>query len=928
MARAASKTDRPLKKMKTRHDKPGKRAASSDDGDSQVEEVSATFAAGQQRPHSPLHSLATLDGGIEDDDDFVQALMGKQNAKASAQVGKALKIPQIKKAPGQGSFQSMGIQPNLLKTILMRGFHTPTPIQRAALPSILATPPRDLVGMARTGSGKTLAYMIPLIQRLGGQHSQKFGARALVMVPTRELALQVLKVGKDLSRGLKEGDSETLRWGLIIGGDGLEEQFGLMASNPDVIIATPGRLLHLIVEMDLDMSSVAYAVFDEADRLFEMGFATQLHEILHRLPPSRQTLLFSATLPTSLVEFARAGLQNPKLVRLDADTKISSDLQMAMLSVKPTEKEAALLLLLRDVIGVPQSLNRQNVTDMSTRPKDKTANKKRKFETGKGKVELAPHQTLVFVATKHHVEYISMLLLEAGYAVASIYGSMDQEARRGQLNNFRAGRSNVLVVTDLAARGIDIPILENVVNYDFPAGARNFIHRVGRTARAGRPGWAYSLVTTTELPFLLDLELFLGRPIAACPLKQTSAERIDYSSQLVLGTLPRDRLDQEVEHLASVLLGPSVTLQTLKNVARKGQRMYEKSQPKASAASHRRAKDMSQLGDGLAGAAKEAASMHPVFRVSDAGSAQADEAASRSSLLAALTSFRPAETVFEIGSRGKTPAAQLMRQRRQTLGKSLARRAEQDAQAGALEEEEDDAIDVEDSAPTQPAADEAMIEDVFETAPEKGKSAYADPSFYMGYTQAGAADERGYSMREEPGNFAAQARGVTFDIVDDEANPMAPQRASMLRWDRKNRKFVKGDGTGSDNQKLVKTESGVRLPASFKAGHYDDWRRKQKTSLPRVGDQELPSRNMGGAMRYRHKAGPAKEDSSANDNARPYKGKKRFDVKSDTKTKSSGNRRAGHQNAGKLKTPDQIRKERVQKENRKRRSTQPSKKKR
>ena len=191
--------------------------------------------------------------------------------------------------------------------------------------------------MARTGSGKTAAFVIPMIEKLKA-HSARVGARALILSPSRELALQTLKVVKEFGRGTD------LKCVLLVGGDSLEEQFGFMAANPDIIIATPGRFLHLKVEMSLDLSSIKYVVFDEADRLFEMGFAAQLTEILHALPSSRQTLLFSATLPKSLVEFARAGLQEPSLVRLDAESKVSPDLESAFFSVKSAEKEGALLI--------------------------------------------------------------------------------------------------------------------------------------------------------------------------------------------------------------------------------------------------------------------------------------------------------------------------------------------------------------------------------------------------------------------------------------------------------------------------------------------------------------------------------------------------------------------------------------------------------
>ena len=432
------------------------------------------------------------------------------------------------------------------------------------------------------------------------------------------------------------------------------------------IIATPGRLLHLIVEMNLDLKSVQYVVFDEADRLFEMGFETALTEIVHKLPPSRQTLLFSATLPKSLVEFAKAGLQNPKLVRLDAESKISSDLKMAFFSVKQAEKDACLLLLLRDVIGVPFGSPKSKDDESSTDKKGKGKGKLRHSE-----VVTAPHQTLVFAATKHHVEYLTNLLTTAGYAVSHIYGSLDQTARTQQMDQFRRGYTSVLVVTDVAARGIDIPVLENVVNYDFPQGARVFVHRVGRTARAGRQGWAWSFVTNTELPYLLDLQLFLGRPIKS---DLTQGGDQVYTESLVLGPFDRDRVDEEVEYVKK-LDEENHNLPTLREVMRKGHGMYERSKGKASQASYKRTKEMIKEGKGIVGSAS---GIHPVFfRSKDATAAvkklEAEE--KRKALLLAVNSFKPSETVLEIGARGNTETASLMKQRRKALSKAVERAA-------------------------------------------------------------------------------------------------------------------------------------------------------------------------------------------------------------------------------------------------------------
>ncbi len=476
----------------------------------------------------------------------------------------------------------------------------------------------------------------------------------------------------------------------------------------DSIIATPGRLLHLIVEMNLDLKSVQYVVFDEADRLFEMGFETALTEILHRLPPSRQTVLFSATLPKSLVEFAKAGLENPNLLRLDADGKISTDLRMAFFSVKQAEKDACLLLLLRDVIGVPLG---PNVRDATTEGQDKK---------GKGKAKLkyheqvtAPHQTLIFAATKHHVEYLTNMLSTAGYAVSHIYGALDQTARSQQMDLFRRGHTNVLVVTDVAARGIDIPVLENVVNYDFPHGARVFVHRVGRTARAGRQGWAWSFVTNTELPYLLDLQLFLGRPIKS---EIPHAGDQVYTESLVLGPFDRDRLDEEAEYVRK-LDEENHNLDTLREVMKKGHGMYERSKGKASQASYNRAKVMIKEGNkwGLVGATS---TPHPIFlrgvKTKNGGDDEdiekkLQEEKRRKELLKAVSLFKPSEIVIEIGARGNAETAALMKQRRQALSKAAQRiQIASTSKAAALEEEEEEAKQVMQEEEVE-MADEAEI---------------------------------------------------------------------------------------------------------------------------------------------------------------------------------------------------------------------------
>lgn len=347
--------------------------------------------------------------------------------------------------------------------------------------------------------------------------------------------------------------------------------------------------------MSLVLNTVEYIVFDEADRysslrdwfvdrrLFEMGFETQLTEILHKLPQARQTLLFSATLPATLVEFAKAGLQDPLLIRLDVESKISEDLETAFFIIKPVEKEAGLLYLLQEVIKVPI------VTDIAETQAVATG-KKRKRSESKG-TGITPQSTLIFVSTKHQAEFISTLLRRANYAVSHVYGSLDQVARRENVDSFRSGTTSILVVTDVAARGIDIPILSNVINYDFPAEPKIFVHRVGRTARAGQRGWAYSLVSGHDAPYLCELIDFLGRPVVwnGAQLKG----EINYSRELAVGCIPRGALERTMEWVENVVRESS-ELSALKSVAVKGAKLYLKTRGTQSGEMVKKAKALMQ----------------------------------------------------------------------------------------------------------------------------------------------------------------------------------------------------------------------------------------------------------------------------------------------------------------------------------------------
>ncbi|KAK2763318.1 ATP-dependent RNA helicase dbp10 [Arachnomyces sp. PD_36] len=902
-----------------------------------------TKAARKQKLQPQQQNLDMLDSDQDDadsndDETFIAAHQASVNRKASNVKGRS-----VKKG---GGFQAMGLSANLLKAIARKGFSVPTPIQRKTIPLVLDD--IDVVGMARTGSGKTAAFVIPMIEKLRS-HSSKFGARGLILSPSRELALQTLKVVKELGRGTD------LKAVLLVGGDSLEEQFGLMAGNPDIVIATPGRFLHLKVEMDLDLSSIRYVVFDEADRLFEMGFAAQLTEILHGLPPSRQTLLFSATLPKSLVEFARAGLQDPTLIRLDAESKISPDLQNAFFTVKSSEKEGALLHILNDVIQIPTGLTEaaQRARNEEHNPTSSSKKRKRSENNINAKESPTPHSTIIFTATKHHVDYITTILRDSGFATSYAYGSLDQTARKLEVQNFRTGMTNILVVTDVAARGIDIPILANVVNYDFPSQPKIFVHRVGRTARAGQKGWSYSLIRDSDVPYLLDLQLFLGRRLIVG--RGEGEGEVDYTQDVVVGGFVRDDLARGCESVDR-LLGESVDLRGQRDVAGKGEKLYLRTRNAASSESAKRAKDVVGSDEWMG--------LHPLFGDKEKGQGMEAE---REKMLARVAGYKPQETIFEVGGRrtgkkGNEEAIDMMRKIRSTYEWKKTRKQQKKEQGGdeaaprQKQQDEDSASDFSededvDMAENMSLASDSELEVTFShptPKPTTSKpSTFQNPEYFMSYhpTQSSLTEDRAYGVHSGStsnptsapnSDFVSASRTATMDLNNDEStNASFGQARTIMRWDKRQRKYVsrQNDEDGSKGGRLVKGESGAKIAASFRSGRFDAWRKgKRIGGLPRVGEVVGDSNNgdEGGAgasgKRYRHKkeTAPKQADKFRAD----YEVKKRKVEAAKEKAREMGMSARGGRGGGKgeIRNVDDIRKARMEKEKRMEKNARPSKK--
>ena len=358
-------------------------------------------------------------------------------------------------------FDSLGLAPALVEAAARSGFSTPTPIQAAAIPAILQG--RDLRGSAQTGSGKTAAFSLPLLQRLTEQREGPRRVRALVLVPTRELAGQVGDTMHDLAQHLPE----RLKIVTAFGGVSINPQMMSLRGGADIVVATPGRLLDLVEHNALRLDAVAMLVLDEADRLFDLGFAEELGRILELLPKRRQNLFFSATFPPAIQALADGMLRDPAIVDVQGEPGTAPDIVQRVIEVDASRRTQLLRHLLEQ---------HENEWD----------------------------RVLVFVATQHAAQTVAEKLYRNGIYAVPFHGDIAQGTRSNILSQFKQSRWDVVIATDLAARGIDIAQLPVVVNYDLPRSPTDYIHRIGRTGRAGERGLAISFVSAaTEAHFRL-----------------------------------------------------------------------------------------------------------------------------------------------------------------------------------------------------------------------------------------------------------------------------------------------------------------------------------------------------------------------------------------------------------------------------------------
>jgi len=370
------------------------------------------------------------------------------------------------------SFELLGLKPELLRAVADKGYTTPSPIQSQAIPAVLSG--RDLIAGAQTGTGKTAAFVLPILQRLTSAQHNGRAPRALVLTPTRELAAQVAQSARDYGKHLH------VRTAVVFGGVSINPQIDTLRAGCDLLIATPGRLLDLAEQGVLDLRAVQYFVLDEADRMLDMGFIHAIRRILKLLPAQRQNLMFSATYSEEIRELAQRFLRNPATVEVAPRNATADRVDQTVYRVSKDHKRHLLAHLI---------------------------------DNGNW------HQVLVFTRTKHGANRLAQQLEGSGIRSAAIHGNKSQGARVRALADFKENRVTALVATEVAARGLDIKELPHVVNYELPNVPEDYVHRIGRTARAGGAGSAVSLVAPDEAPLLRDIERLLRRslPIAQLP---------------------------------------------------------------------------------------------------------------------------------------------------------------------------------------------------------------------------------------------------------------------------------------------------------------------------------------------------------------------------------------------------------------------------
>ena len=686
---------------------------------------------------------------------------------------------QNKKTKKAKGFKVFHLTEEIYQGIKNIGYKNPTPIQKKIIPEIMSG--FNIIAHSRTGSGKTAAFLLPMLAKLK-KHSQIVGTRCLILSPVRDLAYQTGMFCRKL------GKFTDLRFALIAGGKGFDDQFERLAQNPDIIIATPGRVLHHIEEGSLQLKKIEIIIIDEADKMMELSMGDQIRKIIQNCPPQKQIILLSATIQDQLATFLKSGIiKEYKILSINEENKIPEKLKIHLIYTRRQDKLYTLISLLKtpSIINIEKQL------------------------------------TIIFVMTKYHCDYLQEILKYWEISSLVIYGSMEQDLRNTTLEDFKKGRKKILIVTDVAARGIDIPLLDNVINFDFPDNHKLFIHRVGRTARAGKSGRVFNLINSDELPYFFDIKYYLGKKfvLSSDDEEAKKEDTVDNYNTISFGSIPEQVIlnmkNDKRDYLFNTGLDIEELYKSMQRAEKKGLTFKQKPSRYGIAEAKKLINEFN-------------IKIHPFY-----AKKYGDE--EKQQFLNDLKNYKPKELYFEKVNES-TVDEKILKEFKSKVD-TFHKKKEYEKELEKKKEEQEEQKHIEDDKIYEEEQKEIeennkKIEELKLLGKKIKRSKIRNFKNLSQYISNQKEENNEISKNLWGGEKPIELEELTMNINTDDTY----ERVKKTVWNSKKKTFQTQMVDGFGNK--IKNESGQMIKKSDKYHPYKEWKKKSKLSIQSVGEIE------------------------------------------------------------------------------------------
>ena len=686
---------------------------------------------------------------------------------------------QNKKTKKAKGFKVFHLTEEIYQGIKNIGYKNPTPIQKKIIPEIMSG--FNIIAHSRTGSGKTAAFLLPMLAKLK-KHSQIVGTRCLILSPVRDLAYQTGMFCRKL------GKFTDLRFALIAGGKGFDDQFERLAQNPDIIIATPGRVLHHIEEGSLQLKKIEIIIIDEADKMMELSMGDQIRKIIQNCPPQKQIILLSATIQDQLATFLKSGIiKEYKILSINEENKIPEKLKIHLIYTRRQDKLYTLISLLKtpSIINIEKQL------------------------------------TIIFVMTKYHCDYLQEILKYWEISSLVIYGSMEQDLRNTTLEDFKKGRKKILIVTDVAARGIDIPLLDNVINFDFPDNHKLFIHRVGRTARAGKSGRVFNLINSDELPYFFDIKYYLGKKfvLSSDDEEAKKEDTVDNYNTISFGSIPEQVILNMKNDKRDYLFNTGLDIEELYKLMQRAEKKGLTFKQKPSRYGIAEAKKLINEFN---------IKIHPFY-----AKKYGDE--EKQQFLNDLKNYKPKELYFEKVNES-TVDEKILKEFKSKVD-TFHKKKEYEKELEKKKEEQEEQKHIEDDKIYEEEQKEIeennkKIEELKLLGKKVKRSKIRNFKNLSQYISNQKEENNEISKNLWGGEKPIELEELTMNINTDDTY----ERVKKTVWNSKKKTFQTQMVDGFGNK--IKNESGQMIKKSDKYHPYKEWKKKSKLSIQSVGEIE------------------------------------------------------------------------------------------